>query len=409
MQYRTMPKSDEKLSVLGYGCMRFPSKGRGSSSLISAIDTEKALKQIRYAIDNGVNYLDTAYPYHGGASEKFLGDYVLKDGYREKVNIATKLPCFSIIKKEKLEEIFNKQLKKLNVDYIDYYLLHSLDGSSWDKMVSLDIIDFMDKIKKEGKIRFMGFSFHGKYEDFIRIVDGYDWDFAQVQYNIIDENFQAGIRGIEYAHKKGLGIITMETLRGGALVGKMPKEILDIYDEAPIKRSAVEWAFRWVYNHPAVTLVLSGMNDMEHIKQNLEIADDAMPNGMTKQEVDIVNKARDKYLELMQVGCTGCGYCMPCPAGIDIPDAFKKLNDYHMFGKVQPTIYHMAYAGIITSDGKPHWTSTCMDCGKCEKACPQHIEVRKEFKKVRKAVEGPVVKAVAAIVRPIMNAGKKKK
>jgi uncharacterized protein len=407
MQYRTMPKSDEKLSVLGYGCMRLPSKGRGGSSLISPIDTEEAVKQIKYAIDNGVNYLDTAYPYHRGLSESFLGDHILKDGYREKVYIATKLPCFMISKKEKIEEIFNKQIKKLKVDYIDYYLLHSLDGASWDKMRSLDIIAFMDKIKAEGKIRHMGFSFHGKHEDFIRIVDGYDWDFAQVQYNIIDENFQAGIRGIEYAHKKGLGIITMETLRGGALVGNMPKEIQAIYDEASVKKSAVEWAFRWVYNNPAVTLVLSGMNDIDHIKENIEVADDAMPNGLSDEEISIVDRARDKYLELMQVGCTGCGYCMPCPAGIDIPGAFKHLNNYHMFGKAQPLIYHMAYAGIMTDDGKSHFTSTCIDCGQCEEACPQHIEVRKEFKKVQRYLERPVVKAVAAVGRPIMNAGKK--
>lgn len=406
MQYRTMPKSDDKLSVLGYGCMRLPTRMGGASS--NMIDKETAIRQIRGAIDSGVNYLDTAWPYHLGASETFLGEHILKDGYREKVNIATKLPCMMISKKDKIEEIFNKQMEKLQVECIDYYLLHSLDGPTWDKMVSLDIIEFMNRIKKEGKIRHMGFSYHGKYEDFIRIVDDYDWDFTQVQYNILDENFQAGIKGIEYAASKNMGIIAMEVLRGGALVGKIPKEIQDIYDEAPIKKSAAEWAFRWVYNNPAITLVLSGMNDDEHIKENLKIAENALPNGMSAEELEIVNRAREKYLEIMSVGCTGCAYCMPCPAGIDIPSAFKNLNNYHMFGKMEPKIRHMAYTGIITNDGKPHWTNSCIDCGKCEEACPQNIEVRREFKKVQKNLEGRGVKIIAGMARPLLNIGRKK-
>lgn len=406
MQYRTMPKSDDKLSILGFGCMRLASKGR--SGFTSTINKEKACEQIRYAIDHGVNYLDTAYPYHRGTSESFLGEYVLKDGYREKVNIATKLPCFSINKKEKIEEIFNKQLQKLQVDVIDYYLLHAMDGASWNKMKALGIIEFMDKIKREGKVRNMGFSFHGEQKEFTDIVDGYDWDFAQVQYNILDENFQAGIKGIEYAASKGLGIIVMEPLRGGALVGKMPKEVKALYDSAPVKRSAAEWAFRWIYNHPAVTLVLSGMNDDDHIKENIQIASEALPNALTDEEISIVNRVREQYLALMKVGCTGCGYCMPCPAGINIPSTFKYLNNYHMFGKAQAKLFYMARAGISTEDGKPHWTSACINCGKCEKACPQNIKVRAEFKHVQKDLEGVFVKAGASIARRIMNPRKKK-
>lgn len=397
MQYRKMPKSNDELSILGFGCMRLPTHFGGEAS--SMIDKQRAIKQIRYAIDNGVNYLDTAWLYHLGASESFLGEHILKDGYREKVYIATKLPCIMISKKGKIEEIFNKQLEKLQVDYIDYYLLHSLDGASWDKMCALDVIDFMDKIKKDGKVRHMGFSFHGEQKDFMRIIDSYDWDFAQVQFNILDENFQAGIKGIEYAASKNVAIIAMEPLRGGALVGKMPKEIQKIYDEAPIKRSAADWAFRWVYNNPNITLVLSGMNDEEHIKENISIASDAIPNCMTDEEMSIVNRAREKYLEIMQVGCTGCAYCMPCPAKINIPGAFKNLNEYHMFGKIQPLVFYTLNEGISTEDGAPHWTSNCIDCGKCEKACPQNIEVRKEFKKVQKNLEGPGVKNVAAIGR----------
>jgi predicted aldo/keto reductase-like oxidoreductase len=236
--------------------MRLPAPGGRKVTILSSIDKERAAKQIRYAIDKGVNYLDTAYPYHAGSSESFLGEHVLKDGYREKVNVATKLACMSINNKEGIEEIFNKQLQNLQVEYIDYYLLHGLTGHSWDKMLSLGIIDFMDKIRKQGKVRHMGFSFHDAKEEFIRIVDGYNWEFAQVQFNILDEYAQAGIEGIKYAHAKGLGIIVMEPLRGGALAGRIPGEAQKIYDNAPVKRSSADWALRWIWNHPEITVVL---------------------------------------------------------------------------------------------------------------------------------------------------------
>ncbi|MGD9676962.1 MAG: aldo/keto reductase [Vulcanibacillus sp.] len=392
-----MPKSKDKISVLGYGCMRLPTHAGGETSRF--IDKSKAVQQIRGAIDAGVNYLDTAWIYHLGASESFLGEHVLTDGYREKVYIATKLPCMIISKKEKIEEIFNKQLEKLKVDYIDYYLLHSLKGSTWDKMLSLGIIEFMDKIKKEGKVRHMGFSFHGNHDDFVRIVDSYDWDFAQVQFNILDENYQAGIKGIEYASSKGLGIIIMEPLRGGSLVGKIPKEIKKNYDTAPIKRSAADWAFRWIYNHPEVTLVLSGMNVDEHIAENIKIASEALPNGLTDDEMSIIQRSRDIYLELMQVNCTGCGYCIPCPAGINIPNSFKNLNNYHMFGKLGAQFNHLTNSGVMTEDGRAHWTSACIDCGKCELVCPQGIKIREKFKYVQRDLEGSGVKFIAKIAR----------
>lgn len=405
MQYRTMPNSSEKLSTLGFGCMRLPTRVGGQAS--NLIDRERTVKQIRYAIDQGVNYLDTAYPYHLGASESFLGEYVLKDGYREKVNIATKLPCFSINKKESMEEIFNKQLEKLQVDYIDYYLLHALNGKTWNKMVSLDVIDFMNNIRKQGKVRHMGFSFHGTRDDFIKIVDGYDWEFAQVQFNILDEHFQAGIEGIQYAHDKGLGIIVMEPLRGGSLVGKIPNEVQKLYNSAPVKKSPADWALRWIWNHPEITLVLSGMNNEENIKENIKIASEAFPDSLSNTEISIVEDVRKTYQDIMQVGCTGCGYCMPCPAGINIPGAFKNLNNYHMYSKFEARIYHMGYAGVQTEDGKPHWTSTCLNCGQCEKKCPQGIKVREEFKHVQRDLEGAGIKATASIARRIMNRGTK--
>ena len=405
MQYRTMPGSDEKLSVLGFGCMRLPTKGR----FVSSIDVQEAKKQILYAIDNGVNYLDTAYPYHKGESESFLGKYILKNGYREKVNIATKLPVFMINKKEKFDEIFSKQLAKLNVEYIDYYLLHAINGSTWEKMKSLGIIDWMKGIKNQGRVRKLGFSYHGAYEDFPGVVNDFDWDFTQIQYNILDENMQAGRAGIEYAHDKGLGVIVMEPLRGGSLAGKLPRQIEQIYERSGISRSPAQWALRWIYDNPAVTLLLSGMNDLEHIKQNIETASQAYPRCMTPDEKKIVEEVKEKYLELMAVGCTGCGYCLPCPAGINIPGAFKDLNNYHMFNKSSSKFFHIAFNGIMTKDGKPHLAVNCIECGECEKKCPQNIEIRKELKNVKKEMEGLPLRAMAAIARPFVNAGKKKR
>ncbi|MBN2878317.1 MAG: aldo/keto reductase [Clostridia bacterium] len=402
MQYRKMPKSEDKLSVLGYGCMRLPTKG-------SSIDAEEAKRQVLHAIEGGVNYLDTAWPYHRGASESFLGEHILNDkAVREKVYVATKLPCFTISKSEKFDEIFNKQLSKLNIDYVDYYLLHSLSGSTWQKMVDLGIKEWMDKIKKEGKVRHMGFSFHGKQEDFFKIVDGYDFDFCQVQFNILDENYQAGIKGIEYAADKGLGIIVMEPLRGGSLTDKIPEEIQKIYDTAEIKRKPADWALRWIYNHPQVTLLLSGMNKMEHIDENIKVASESMPGAMNEKENKIIADVRNKYLELLTIGCTGCGYCMPCPVGIDIPGVLKELNNYHMFSKAGAKLKYIAYNGIMTADGNAHYASSCIECGKCEKKCPQNLEIRNAMKQIGKEMESPLLKLMGAAARPIINRGRKK-
>ncbi len=401
MQYRSMPGSDEKLSVLGFGCMRLPTRVGGPAS--SLIDTARAKAQVVRAIERGVNYLDTAVPYHLGASESFLGEHVLSDpGLRKRVNIATKLPCIRIKTAEAIPVTFERQLDKLRVDCIDYYLLHALDGPSWDKMVSLGIIEFMERIQAEGRVRHVGFSFHGRKADFLRICDDYDFAFAQVQYNMLDERFQAGIEGIERAHAKGMGIIVMEPLRGGSLVGKIPARVQRTYDEAEVKRSPADWALRWIWNNPMVTVVLSGMNREDHIEENIRIAEDSLANGMSEAELSIVERVRDTYRELLQVDCTGCAYCMPCPAGIDIPAAFKNLNNKHLFGWFEATLFHAMYLGVQTEDGQPRWTSSCLDCGKCEKKCPQHIPVREKFALVQRDLEGPLVKSVAWLGRKFM-------
>ena len=402
-----MPNSDEKLSVLGYGCMRLPSPGGRQATMLSSIDKEKAADQIRYAIDKGVNYLDTAYPYHAGTSEGFLGEYVLKDGLRERVNLATKLPCMMINKKASIEEIFKKQLERLRTEYVDYYLLHSLNGDSWEKMLSFGIIDFMDAIRRQGRVRHMGFSFHGAREDFRKITDGYDWEFTLVQFNILDEQAQAGIDGIKYAHGKGLGVFVMEPLRGGSLAAKLPRAAEKVYEGAPEKRSPAEWALRWVWNHPEVTLLLSGMNDRAQIDENVRVASEAFPGSLSDGEKTVMEDFRKAYVGSMQVACTGCGYCMPCPAGINIPSAFSSLNSYHMSRKFEARMFYALGAGIQTRDGKPHWTKACSDCGQCEKKCPQELKIREGFALVRKALEGPGTRAFSMLARAFV--GKKKK
>ena len=397
MQYREIPKTKDKLSLLGYGCMRFPTKfGREFSSLIN---TEKAKAQIFAAIERGVNYFDTAYPYHLGSSESFLGEHILSSHYRKKINIATKLPCWLIKEKDEMEKIFNRQREKLKVDVIDYYLLHAIDGRSFRHMISLGVIEFMEKLKKEGRIRGMGFSFHGRREEFPQIVDAYDWDFAQVQFNILDEHFQAGIDGIKYAAAKGLGIIVMEPLRGGSLSGRIPSEVRRIYDTSEIKREPADWALRWVMNHKEVTSVLSGMNSEEQVEQNCRTADDAYGDSMTEQENEIIGTVRDAYEKLLAVKCTECGYCLPCPAGINIPAVFKNFNNYKMFSRTSARVHHMIYAGFRTSDGKAHWAGSCIGCGGCESRCPQNLPIREHLKLVKDKMEGPFEKTGAAIVR----------
>jgi predicted aldo/keto reductase-like oxidoreductase len=348
MQYRTIPKTGEKLSILGYGCMRLPTRA-------GRIDKESALRQIRTAIDRGVNYLDTAYPYHLGASETFLGEHVLTDGYREKVNITTKLPPFMVRKPEDMERILNRQLEKLRVEQIDYYLLHGIEGTTWKKLLGLGVIDFMDRIRSDGRVRNLGFSFHGTREDFFTIIDVYDWEFCQVQFNMLDENFQAGLEGINYAAERKIGVVVMEPLRGGQLVGKIPAEVESLWKQAPAQRSPAEWALRWIWNNPHVQVVLSGMNRDEHVEENIRAASESVPGCLTKQELAIIDQVKETYQDLLKIGCTGCRYCMPCPAGIDITYAFQCYNNYHMFGKLMA---QMMYAQVVAiNTDKPRWTS----------------------------------------------------
>ncbi|MDD1687100.1 aldo/keto reductase [Methanoregula sp.] len=397
MLYRKMPKNGDELSILGFGCMRLASKADGS------IDEERARKQLRSAIDHGVNYVDTAWPYHMGQSEPFVGR-ALADGYREKVKLATKLPSWLIEKREDMDKFLDAQLEKLQTDHIDYYLVHALVGDLWDTVEKLGVADFLDKAKADGRIRNAGFSFHGAGEDFNRIVDAYDWDFCQIQYNFLDEKNQAGTAGLEYAASKGLGVIIMEPLRGGNLTRSVPPAVKTIWDNAPVQRTPAEWAFRWIRDHPEVTVVLSGMNDETHIRENLTVADQARPHSLTEAELLLVNTVEKKYRELMKVGCTGCRYCMPCPSGVNIPLCFEEYNNLYMVDNSdEEKFMYAARAGGAVGIGTPEFASLCVQCRLCAEKCPQHIDIPTVLESVVAELEGPGFDERVAMARQIFK------
>jgi len=391
MLTRRMPSTGDDLSILGFGCMRLPGKRQ-------QIDEPRAMAMIRGAIDRGVTYIDTAVPYHGGQSEPFVGR-VLQDGYRDRVKLATKLPPWKVETRADMDRILGQQLEKLQTDHIDYYLVHSLNAKSWEKMLELGVVDFLERTIADGRIINAGFSFHGKLEGFKTIVDGYDWKFCQIQYNIIDTHSQAGTEGLMYATDKGLGIIVMEPLRGGGLTGKVPPSVQSVWDDAPTRRSAAEWALRWVWNHPQVHLVLSGMSTEEQVDENIRIAGEALPESLTVEELAILERAKNAYIELERVGCTGCGYCMPCPAGVDIPGCFAVLNDLGRFGNRRQTrmVYAFRVGGALS--GKPAFASLCTNCGKCVKACPQGLDVPEYLREVRRELETFLTKPLAWMMR----------
>ncbi len=383
MLYRKFGKTNEDVSILGFGCMRLPV----IDGSYTKIDDEKAIKMLRYAVDNGVNYIDTAYPYHGsgfdkgGESEPFLAR-ALKDGYRERVKIATKLPSWLIHRREDMDKLLDEQLKRLETNEIDFYLVHALNKNTWEKLKEIGIDDFLNEAIKDGRIKHAGFSFHDNIDTFIEIVDSYDWSFCQIQYNYLDENFQAGKKGLEYAAHKGLGVSIMEPLRGGSLAHKLPEEVLNAWKVAPIKRTPAQWGFRWVMNHPEVSVVLSGMTTMEQVEDNINTANKGAANSLTGEEIALVDFAKKTLKERMKINCTGCRYCMPCPVGVDIPGNFSYYNVGYLMDTLQYT--KMQYNMNVVKEAK---ASNCVQCGKCESHCPQSIEIREKLKNVRVAFE----------------------
>jgi len=397
MLYRKAPRTGDELSILGFGCMRLAQKN-------GRIDEERAAGQIRRAIDAGVNYIDTAWPYHAGESEPFTGR-ALAGGYRERVKLATKLPAWLVKNRADMDRFLDAQLKKLATSRIDYYLVHSLTGNTWDRVAALGVAEFLDQAKSDGRIGNAGFSFHGLREDFPRIVDAYPWQFCQIQYNYFDEQWQAGTEGLKHAASEGLGVIVMEPLRGGMLAASpQPPAIEALWREAERRRTPAEWALRWVWNHPEVTVALSGMNDEAQVEENIAIAADALPGSLTTAELELIGRVSLKYREIMKVACTGCGYCQPCPSGVDIPGAFDAFNAFHTFGKTQEAgfLYALRAGGVLS--GQPSYASLCTRCLDCLEKCPQGLEIPDLLEQVVALFEGEGLKEREAMIRGLFTA-----
>ncbi|MGM0437758.1 MAG: aldo/keto reductase [Bacillota bacterium] len=373
MEYRKFGENDWKVSALGFGAMRLPTNGDESSDIAE----EEAIEMIRYAIDNGVNYVDTAWPYHGEESENLVAK-ALKDGYREKTKLATKLPIWLVEDKEDLDKYLDKQLEKLEVDKIDFYLIHALSKDRWQKCKDLEIMDWLKKVQKEGKIGYKGFSFHDDYDLFEEIIDFYekDWDFCQIQYNYLDTEYQAGQKGLKYAADKGLAVVVMEPLRGGTLAKEPPKEIKEIWNKADKKRSAPDWALQWLWNQEEVSVVLSGMSNLEQVKENVESASNSGINSLDKKEKNLIEKAADKFREMQPVNCTGCGYCIPCPNDVHIPMNFSLYNEAHLYDDYEEK--NNTYNRL-----KPKMRAeNCIACGECLDKCPQNLSIIELLKDV---------------------------
>ena len=390
MQYRN-DRYGNRLSVLGYGCMRFSRKGRN-------IDLPKTEKEIMAAYEAGVNYYDTAYIYPG--SEETLGEILQRNGIRDKVNIATKLPQYLITDSAAIDRYFSEELTRLRTDHVDYYLMHHLtDIAMWEKLKAIGIKDWIEKRKAEGSIRNIGFSYHGNTDGFLKILNDYDWDFCQIQYNYIDEVTQAGVEGLKAAYAKGIPVVIMEPLRGGKLVNMLPEKAKKLISGNGRGYSPAEWAFRWLYNQPEVTVVLSGMNSIEMVEENVRTASDAMPGSFTGEDFALIEEVKKLINENEKVGCTGCRYCMPCPKGVDIPGNFKCWNTMYTESK---TSGRKQFFQTVALSGEPAFASQCIGCGKCEKHCPQSIPIRQKLKEADRDLRGFPYNIILKISRRYM-------
>ncbi|MCQ2971774.1 MAG: aldo/keto reductase [archaeon] len=383
MENRLIKKTGDKVSPIGFGAMRLPKKN-------GKFDREKCKELIHYVIDNGVNFIDTASAYGNGDNEKLLGE-ILTGEYKDKVMISTKLSVYLITKEEDFEKILNKELERLQSNCIDYYFLHNIDLRTLRRIEKLNIYDFIEKAKKEGKIKHIGFSYHGSKDKFNEIIDSYDWDVVMVQYNYLDDNVQASIDGIRYAASKDIGIFVMEPLKGGILAGKMPDECESIFRKNDPNRSNADWALSWILNQPEITCVFSGMNDINQVKENVNIANKVKMNSVSPKEVSTINEVKEIMKEKLQINCATCGYCLPCPQGIKIPEIIKLYNEKYLFNEkgiiTNSRLGYMTIAGGIMTD--PAYASLCNKCGQCIRKCPMHLNIPKELKKVEKEFEIP--------------------
>ena len=386
MNYR-MDKYGNAISALGFGCMRF-------QKTMGKIDLRKAEEQIMAAYRAGVNYYDTAYIYPG--SEAALGEILEKNGIREQVYIATKLPHYLIRSMEALEKLFNEQLARLRTDHIDYYLMHMLtDIETWRRLKELGIESWLEEKKRTGVIRQVGFSYHGNSEMFCRLLEDYDWEFCQIQYNYMDEHSQAGRRGLHRAAEKGIPVVIMEPLRGGKLVNLLPAEAVELFAAHPAGYTTAQWALRWLWNQPEVTCVLSGMNTLEMVEDNAATASSAQVGDLGTEEEAMLRQVVEAINRKMKVGCTGCGYCMPCPKNVDIPGVFANYNRRYTEGKGRAQMEHLMCTAFRRDSTA---ASNCVGCGKCETHCPQHIAIREELRKAGQELEGPLYRAARKAV-----------
>ncbi len=378
MQYRKDKKGND-ISLLGYGCMRFTRKG-------ASIDIDKAEKEVMAAINGGVNYLDTAYIYPG--SEVAVGEILKRNKCRDRVYIASKLPHYLIKSMDGVEKTFKEELKRLQTDHIDYYLMHMLtDLATWEKLKKLGVDKWIKEKLISGQIRNIGFSYHGNTDMFKQLVDAYEWDFCQIQYNYMDEHSQAGVEGLRYASDRNLPVIIMEPLRGGRLVNLLPESAKELFRKDPEGRMPADLAFKWLYDQPEVTCVLSGMNSLEMVEQNVASASGAIAGCMTESDKKLVEQVREEIRRQVKVGCTGCGYCMPCPKGVDIPGTFRCYNAMYSEGKSSGRMDYLQCTAMRQNTSS---ASQCVQCGKCESHCPQHIAIRKELKKAAAELETPL-------------------
>lgn len=371
MKYRTI--GNEKISLLGFGAMRLPVINGDSGK----VDEAETVRMIRSAIDSGVNYVDTAYVYHEGFSETVVGK-ALKDGYREKVFLADKLPIWLARTEEDIDKLFDTQLKRLETDRIDMYLVHNLTAQFWKHTKELNTLTNLEKKKTEGKIKYIGFSFHDEFDVFKEILESYPWDFCQIQLNYMDADFQAGVKGLKLAASKGIPVVIMEPLKGGKLTDVLPGSIKDCWAKAPVQRTPAEWALRWVADFPEVLTILSGMTTMEQVDENIRILNDADPNSLTEKEHEVIRSVADEYNKLIPYSCTACRYCMPCPVKIDIPNIIERYNDYHVYEGNEKI--KQDFNMWVPVKRRP---SVCKACRACEKHCPQHLPVSEIMEKAK--------------------------
>ena len=390
MQYRN-DQTGRPISLLGYGCMRFTRKGAG-------IDLEKAEREVLAAIGAGVNYFDTAYIYPG--SEAALGEILDRNHCRDQVRIATKLPQYLVRGKGDFERYFSEELRRLRTDHVDFYLMHMLtDVESWHKLEAAGVREWLDAKRAAGQIGQVGFSFHGNTEMFKKLLEVYPWNFCQIQYNYLDEHSQAGRAGLEAAAAKGLPVIIMEPLRGGKLVNLLPPEAKRLFAESPRGWTPAEWALRWLWDQPAVTCVLSGMNDLEMIEENCRIADEVQPGALTKEDFALLEPVKTAIQQRDKAPCTGCGYCMPCPKGVDIPGAFRCYNE--MFTEHKRT-GRREYWQVVGLRKEPAFATQCVGCGKCESHCPQHLPIRALLKEADRALRPPHYRVAGWVARKFL-------